>query len=189
MDKQQFLSELGRLRPGSMFLSLMGYRNEYSEVSNYSIIFHMSYQKALERSLAALQGVVPGSDYESIAKRELIDSYHKSLDKMAITPLEELEDNYTRFLDENGNYIKGIKMLTQTGELHLYGLVNSKRIIIPGNYPNKADTRRPLTVAKDKLRKLCPVSKFRQFKLSPDQVDSISVQNLSLLPPDTNTAV
>jgi hypothetical protein len=184
MNKEEFVSELGRLRPGATFLSLLGYRNEYSEVADYSIVFHMSYHKALERSLTALQGVVPGSDYESIAKRELIDSYTKSLDKMATTPIEDLEDNYTRFLDENGNYIKGVKMHTETGTLHLYGLVNHKRVIMPGMYPNKADTRRPLTVAKDKLRKLCPVNKFRQFKLTPDQVDHISVQNLSLLPPE-----
>jgi len=181
---QQFVSELGRLRPSATLLSILGYRNEYSEVADYSLVFHISYENALRRSLTALESVIPSTDYESIAKRELIDSYNKSLDKMATTPIEELEDNYTRFLDEDGNHIKGVKMHTESGTLHLYGLVNHKRVIMPGLYPKKADNRRPLTVAKDKLRKLCPVNKFRQFHITPDQVNSISVENLSLLPPE-----
>jgi hypothetical protein len=53
---------------------------------------------------------------------------------------------------------------------------------MPGLYTK--GNRRPLTVAKDKLRHLTPVGKFRQFKITPSQLDSISVENLSLLPPE-----
>lgn len=183
MNQQKFVAELSKLRPSATFLSIMGYRNEYSEVADYSLIFHMSYENALRRSLQALESVVPSSDMESVAKEELIAGFQKSLDKMAETPIEELDDNYTRFFDSDGKHIKGVKLHTATATLHLYGLVNHKRILIPGNY-SKGDNRRPLTIAKDKLRKLCPVSKFRQFRLTPDQVDRISVENLSLLAPE-----
>jgi len=181
MDQQAFVSELAKLRPSSTFLSVMGYRNEHSEVADYSIVFHMSYENALKRSILALESVVPSDDLEVQAKRELVDGYQKSLTKMALTPVEEIDDAYTRFFDENGAYIKGVKLHTETATLHLYGLLNAKRIIVPGQYP--PSNKRALTKAKDKLRKLCPVDKFRQFRLLPSQVDHLSVENLSLLPP------
>lgn len=181
MDQQAFVSELAKLRPSSTFLSLIGYRNEHSEVADYSIVFHISYENALKRSLVALETVVPADDMEARAKQDLIDSYQKSLNKMATTPMEELEDAYTHFKDENGSYIKGVKLHTATGVLHLYGLVNSKRVIMPGSYPKR--NHRELTLAKKKLAQLCPVDKFRQFKILPSNLDRISVENLSLLPP------
>jgi hypothetical protein len=181
MNQGQFVSELSKLRPAATFLSLIGYRNEASEVADYSIIFHMSYANALRRSLVALESIVPSDDLGAIAKQELQVSYQASLDKMATTPVEEIDDNYTRFFDDDGSYVKGIKLHTETNALHIYGLVNHKRVLMPGQY--KKTNRRPLTIAKDKLRKLCPVNRFRQFKITPNQVDRISVENLSLLPP------
>lgn len=183
MNQQKFVTELSKLRPSATFLSIMGYRNEHSEVADYSLIFHMSYENALKRSLLALESVVPTSDMESVAKQELVAGFQKSLDKMAETPIEALEDGYTRFFDSDGKYIKGVKLHDATDTLHLYGLVNHKRVLLPGNYPKS--NKRPLTIAKDKLRRLCPVAKFRQFRITPNQVDRISVENLSLLPPES----
>jgi hypothetical protein len=181
MERKQFVEELSKLRPSATFLSLIGYRNEHSEVADFSIVFHMSYENALKRSVAALETVVPTDTLQALAKQELIDGYTKSLTKIATTPIEELEDNYTRFFDADGSYIKGVKLHTESDTLHLYGLVNAKRILVPGQYPTR--NKRELTKAKDQLRKLCPVEKFRQFRIRPDQVDRISVENLSLLPP------
>lgn len=184
MDQQAFVSELAKLRPSSTFLSVMGYRNEHSEVADFSIVFHISYENALKRSLLALESHVPVDDLEAVAKRELMDGYQKSLTKMAVTPVEEIDDAYTRFFDENGNYIKGVKLHTATSTLHLYGLLNSKRVLVPGQY--KPSNKRALTIAKDKLRKMCPVDRFRQFKLDPNRLERISVENLVFLPLDTD---
>jgi hypothetical protein len=181
MDQKQFVAELAKLRPQATFLTLNGYRNEYSEVADYSIVFHMSYEKALKRSIVALEGVVPVDSLQALAKQELIDGYTSSLKKMAETPVEEIDDAYTRFFDTDGSYIKGVKVHTATSTLHLYGLVNLKRVLMPGHYPHR--NKRELTIAKDKLRKMCPVAKFRQFKILPSQVDRITVEKLSLLPP------
>ena len=181
MNKSQFVAELSKLRPSSTFLTLVSYRNEFSEVADYSIVFHMSYKNALERSIMTLEGVIPSDSLQTVAKSELLDGYRKSLSKMKNTSIEEIDDAYMRFFDSDGKYIKGVKMHTASGALHLYGFVVHKRVIMPGVYPVR--NKRALTQAKDKLRKLCPVDKFRQFKILPDQVDCITVENLSLLPP------
>ena len=181
MNKDQFVKELSKLRSSSTFLSLIGYRNEFSEVADFSIVFHMSYENAVRRSIDVLNGILPKDDLEALAKEDLIESLEGSLKRAIEIPPEEIDDAYTRFFDEDGRYIKGIKMHTVSGMLHLYGLVVHKRCIMPGIYP--PDNRKPLTIAKDRLRSMCPVGKFRQFKITSDKVESISVDNLSLLPP------
>lgn len=181
MDKFQFVNELSTLRPSSTFLTLAGYRNESSELADYSIVFHINYQKTVERSIKVLEGIIPTNSLQELAKKELLNSFQTSVRKAQETPVEEIDDAYTRFFDSDGSYIKGCKMHTTTGILHLYGLVVHKRIIMPGLYPQS--NRKEFTVVKDALRRQCPVSKFRQFRILPHQVERISVENLSLLPP------
>ena len=73
-------------------------------------------------------------------------------------------------------------MHKETGELHLYGFVHQKVVIEPGVY--KKVNSRHLTIEKNKLSKLVPVNKFRQFKILPDQVKKIKVDNICFLPPE-----
>jgi len=181
MNKKQFVSKLATLRPSATFLTVEGYRNEFSELADYSLIFHMSYEKALERSAAMLNGFVPTNDLEIIAKDELLASFSKSLSNIRDNG-GETDDTYSKYFDKHGNVIKGIKLHTRTNTLFLYGLVNMKRVILPGLYPTD-DTRRPLTKVKDRLRQATPVGKFRQFKMLPWTVSSIKVENLTLVPP------
>lgn len=181
MNQEQFVAELAKLRTSSTFLTLKGYRAESGEIADFNIVFHMSYKNALLRSLAVLESIVPSDALEAQAKKELTESFMTSLDKIETTPIEEIDDAYRRFTDSDGQYIKGVKLHEETNTLHLYGLVVQKKVLMPGVY--KKVNSKPLTIAKDKLRRQLPVSKFRQFKITPDQVDSVSVENLSLLPP------
>ncbi len=182
MDQTQFVAELSKLRPGSTFLTVRGYRNEASEIADYSIAFHFSYEKALERSMDLLIGLDLKTDIEKQARAELLDSFARSLAKGAGSPeLEERDPTFSYFKDDSGNYVKGVKLHDKTGTLHLYGLVVHKKVILPGIYAKK--NQRELTIAKDKLRYLTPVGKFRSFRMLPWQLDGIAVQNISLLPP------
>jgi len=180
MTNNSFINELSQLRPNSTFLVLKGYRNSYSEVSDYNIVFNVNYQNALQKSINFLQNYTPLSSLEIQAKDELIASYQKSLTKMETIPFEELEDNYLHFKDDNGDYIKGVKYHLKSDTIHLYGFVVHKKIIIPGNYPQV--NKRELTLVKDKLSKLTIVSKFRQFKIVPEQLDYIKVNKLTIFP-------
>ena len=183
MDQLQFVTELSKLRPGSTFLTVRGYRNEASEVADYSIAFHFSYENALNKSIDVLNALDLKTDLEKKARAELVDSFKRSLAKGAGSPeLEDRDPTYSYFKDNDGIYVKGVKLHAASNTLHLYGLVVHKKVLLPGFYPPK--NRRELTVAKDKLRYLTPVGKFRSFKMLPSQVDGIAVQNISLLPPE-----
>lgn len=184
MDNHQFVTELGKLRPSSTFLTVRGYRNEHSEIADYSVAFHFSYENALKKSIEKLAALDLQTDLEKRARKELLDSFNNSLARGAGSPeLEERDPTYSYFKGDDGQYIKGVKMHRDTWTLYLYGLVVHKRVLMPGFYPSK--NRRELTVAKDKLRYLTPVGKFRSFKMTPSQVDHITVENISLLPPNS----
>jgi len=183
MDNLKFVTELSKLRPGSTFLAVRGYRNEASEIADYSIAFHFSYENALKKSIETLTKLDLKGDLEKQARSELLDSFCKSLARGAGSPeLEERDPTFSYFKGDDGNYVKGVKLHMATNTLHLYGLVVHKRVLMPGLYASK--NQRPLTVAKDKLRYLTPVGKFRSFRMVPSQVDYIAVESLSLLPPE-----
>lgn len=183
MDTKDFITELSKLRTSSTFLTVSGYRNEAGEISDYSIVFHMSYENALRKSIEQVAVMDLKEPLEIQARQELIQSWTNSISTMQSTPMEALDESvYTHFKDDDGKYIKGVKVHNASGALHLYGLIVHKKTRMPGTYPAK--NRRPLTIAKDKLRHLTPVGRFRQFKITPEQVDSISVENISLLPPE-----
>ena len=183
MDNLQFVAELAKLRPASTFLAIKGYKNEASEIADYSIAFHFSYENALKKSIETLAALDLKEVLEVQARNELLNSFAMSLARGAASPeLEERDPTYSYFKDDNDNYVKGVKLHAKTDTLHLYGLVVHKKVLLPGIYASK--NRKPLTIAKDKLRYMTPVGKFRSFKMLPNQVDSISVQNISLLPPE-----
>lgn len=178
MNNDYFVSELSKIRPSSTFLALNEYKNSHGEVADYGIVFHVSYQSILERSVVELGAYIPENEIESQAKDELIKSYESSLERLKSKPQEELEDAYTHFKDDSGNYVKGIKLHKESNTLHIYGVVNTKKIIVPGTY--KEVKSKEITVAKNKLTKNLPISKWRQFKITPDQVKSIKVEKLEL---------
>lgn len=180
MNRKEFISELAKLRPAATFLTLKNYRNEFSEVSNYSLLFHMSYENALHRSIDVMSNFRPITDLQVKAKQELLESFANSLRKLEETPEEMNESAYSYFVVDGGP-VKGIKLHVASDTLHLYGLVVHKRILVPGLYP--PSNRSLFTIEKDRLRRMCPVGKFRQFKLLTDRVDSIAVENISLVAP------
>ena len=172
------IDTLSKVRPSSTFLSLRGYRSESGELADYTLAFHMSYANALRRSIDAVEAHVPCDEIEAQAKGEVLASYRASLAK--IEAGEDLTgDAYDR-ITVDGEHVKGIKYHRESGKLHLYGLLVRKATIEPGTY--KASNKRPLTVAKDRLRKLGPVSRFRQFIVDPAHVSVVVVEGQTLTP-------
>ena len=182
MNTQKFVNEIALLKPNSTFLTVKGYRNSAAEIADYSLVFNMSYTNALKRSIVTLEAMSLSNDLERQAREELLASYHKSLTRGEEETIEEREDAYQHFQNDDGSWIKGVKIHRASGELHLYGLVSQKKVRLPGIYP-KVNSR-PLTIAKHKLSSLTACGRFRQFKLTEDNVEYIAVQNMTLLPPE-----
>lgn len=168
--------EFSGLRPDSTFLALKKYRNQHGEVADYQIIFHASYENALKRSISILDSVTPDNDLESQAKAELIAAFTASLNKTE----EKVSEVYAQVYDTTGKPIKGVKVHKENGTAYIFGNLHNKIVYQPGVY--KPINKAALTIAKDNLRKLCPVHKFRQFIVKPGSCEAIKVESLTLLP-------
>ncbi len=178
MNNSDLVSIFSKIRPSATFMQLHQYKNTVGEIADYNIVFHISYNSALERSIMVLEKYHPNDDFELKAKSELIDGYQNSLSQA--NSLLEGDKHYQYFHDNTGSLIKGLKLHTKTNSLHLYGAVVNKKIITPVSYPKTSSS--PTTKAKEKLRKLTPISAFRQFKIGAGSVQKICVEKMVITP-------
>lgn len=140
------------------FCSVKNYTNEEGEVADYLINIGVNYQTAKQKDIKFLNELdvttmewnCPMVDIIK-AKQELITSLEKP--------------NEVRSQAQKDAYIhinEAIKVHTDTLELFVFGSKVKKTIVESVDYG--ADTRKPLTKAKDELRKLMKSTKYRQFK-------------------------
>jgi hypothetical protein len=177
MTVEELVNVFAKLRPNATFVSIKEYTNNYNEISNFGIVFHIDYKEVLKRS----QKIVSSYRSEDIlykeAKRLVLSSLNGRIDSYK-NPLEERDAPYVYFKDAYGKYIKGIKAHQETGDLYMFGLLVSKEILVPANY--KQTNSSSLTLAKEKIERITPVSKFRQFKLIPRSYKEITIENITI---------
>lgn len=177
---------LGELKKNSTFLTIHGYKNNFGEVADFSIVFNVNYINALLNSKQLLQNHkvykkhTYGKSFDinqlQAAKAEILASIEASL--KGKNPAATSAAAYSRVENEYGSLVPGIKLHDREDILHLFGMKVHKRVIIPGIYPK--DNRLPTTVAKDELRELLPIGKFVQFKLFPGRFTKLVICNLSI---------
>jgi hypothetical protein len=153
---------LAKSPTGVSFVSIKGYTNSYGEVSNNLVNVGASLTSAKYSDIETLQSLdVTALNGDSIllekARVELINSF--------IAPNENRSNGQ---IDAYTIIAKGIKVHNQSGEIYVFGLRNSKSVLAEGIYP--IVNSRPLTIAKNSLKKNLKSSKFTQFKLSATSV-------------------
>lgn len=142
---------------GVSFCSIKNYTNQEGEVSDYVFNIGVSYEKAKEKDIQFLNDLdVTTMEWQSAmvdiikAKQDLISS----LEAPSKARSEGQKDAYTHINS-------GLKVHNDTGELYVFGMKVSKKVKEAVDYG--ADTRKPLTKAKDEIRKMMKSTKYRQF--------------------------
>lgn len=144
------INSIQNIKKCSTFMTIKGYKNKIGEVADYSIVFNISYKTSLERSIKKLQAFNPTSNEEIQAKTALLQSFQNSLKNITNTPSVKV----------NGNTI------------HVFGRVVHKKVISSANKSKQIST-------KERLRNMCDVSKFRQFKIN-NNLEHIAVDNIKI---------
>jgi len=168
---------LNQIRPGATFMSVMGYENNYHEVSDFGIVFHVSYRRAVERALRIVTLHVPQDEIERRARLELMSSFEMTL-AAGHNPLATSAHVYEPIVDGNDRLIRGVKWFNGGREVHLWGFLVHKRIISLGEYPE--ENWGVLRSAKWRLKERAGLNRFRQFKLVEGRFDHIGVEGLTL---------
>lgn len=186
LDKIPALLEFANLRSNAMFLAIHGYKNNFQELSDFSVLFHVDYKAAIRKSVQIISAYRPKpSDWKDrvytrqdllLAKEELLDSYRHSLTDY--NPYYTCHGVYALISGPDGKVIPGIKLHIKDNVLHLHGYRVHKRIHVAGIYPDRNSLA--ITIAKNFLRGLTPVSAWRQWRLSPGKFQTITVGKLSI---------
>lgn len=161
------------------FASFVYQSKSTGEIARYTIQLGFSYRNCLEKSkldleieLANLHGL------DKQAADELLNSFAASLNGT--------QENYTKehvyedVTDSSGKTVQGIKRNINDNTLQVFGLLHSKVQIAPPTIEDKPVKSRPLTIAKNKLRKDLPVGKFREFALENLNVVKLNGETLEL---------
>ena len=169
----EFFKTLAQTPPG--FASFTYTTKGTGETARYNVQLGFDYHKAVERSLVDLECI----DLQALAKDKGMDfalvaqaasEVRASLEKtIAAHARGEQNEDYTKA----GQYISlfnGLNVNKTDNSLQLFGLVQSKVSLVPGIH--KEVKSAPLTLAKNAIRKLLSVGKFREFALDPGVVHS-----------------
>ena len=144
---------------GVSFVSIRNYTNKSNEVSNNLVNVGASYQNAKAKDIETLENLNT-KEHTFKSSPELIEEARKELIAAFISPDETRSNGqkeaYTQILP-------GVKVHNETGVLYIYGYRESKTVITEGIY--KEVKSKPLTIAKNELRKLLRTGKFTQYAL------------------------
>ena len=154
--------------PACRFASITYRAKETGELARHTLFLGVNVERAYRRDLALykrkvgkLQGI------ESIACGELIDSLTESL---------------TVGIGNNSAYTckgvyhpiaPGIKRHKESGDVYLNGFSIGKKVLQAGVYKDVKSSDK--TLAKNKLRKIGKLGRFRQFIIKPDNVKRVHV--------------
>jgi hypothetical protein len=174
LNKQELINTFAKLQPGSTFVSVREYKNNYNELSNFGLVFHIDYTAALKRS----RNIIANYNAQDVLHREAKTQLLSSLDNRLanIIPIEDRDEPYTHFRDADGNVIKGIKAHEGLDRLYLFGFLVHKRVLVAGEYKDVNSGN--LTLAKREIEKSTPIYRFRQFTLLPKSYREIAIEKL-----------
>ena len=135
------------------------------EVSKFSVALHVNKNRLAMESLEIAKSIKVNGEIEEKAKTEIIKSLENTLAKGVGN-----NSNYTR----KGSYStdKGIRS-NDNGNLEINCLQLSRKVISEGE--RKTVNSRPLTIAKNAIRKVLPYSRLRSFTIDPLKFSRVAI--------------
>src|ERR1035441_2544994 len=153
------------------FASLTYLTKSTKELSRYTVNLGFSYHNLVVKSVAELKEIVEyhqlQNDWTALqfeAANEVTESLNKTL---AAHAEGKQNEDYTK-KDTYVPLVNGLSLNTVDNTIQLFGLLNTKTVLVEGVY--KKVNSAPLTIEKNKVRRMLSVSDFREFALDLSQV-------------------
>jgi len=148
------------------------------EVARYTLQLGFSYRNILHKSIIDLEVERQiMTDLPRQAADEILASLNASL---AGTQSKYTKKDIYEDYKVDGKTIQGIKVNKNDGSLKIFGLVTSKVQISPEVTPHKKYNSAPLTVEKNRITKMLPIGRFREFALDNLAIAKLNGETLVL---------
>lgn len=151
-------SALNKSLTNVTFCSVKGYVNDEGEKADYLINIGVNYQTAKQKDIKFLTELDITSREWNCPMVDILKAQTELLNSL-------INPSQARSQAQKDAYIhinEALKVHTETLELFVFGSKVKKTIVEAVDYGT--DTRKPLTKAKDELRKLMKSTQYRQFK-------------------------
>lgn len=184
--RQLVLSAIAKTVKGTTFVGIREYENSQGEISNQTLLVGITYENVLKHDFDALKDKQAElfAELEKTYKPDVIkkayENVYNSLEKRlsdeetkeklraqgdrTITASDAQIDAYTHIA-------KGVKVHKETEQIHVFGLVVRKTVLLPIEY--KTVNSRELTIVQNKIKKLC---EFKQEKYKTFIFDKANVK-------------
>lgn len=154
MKTENIVKFISKASKSSTFVAIKNYTTKKGKVSDYVINFNSDYKSAVEKSVIELFKFVPETEEQKVAKEELMSTLRRAIDS-----------NTLNSVTVNGKEVKGLKK-SKSGKLFITGFL-LKQDMSP-------------KTEKEKIFATLPISKFRQFEISPQKMKQIVIQGKGL---------
>jgi hypothetical protein len=149
---------------GVQFASLTYRTKATDELARYTLLLGASVENAYAGDLQKVEDALPTltDSLDVQAATEIINSLRQSLDKGIGN-----NDAYTLQGVYASTGIPGVFINTNDNALHLRNVFVQSKVVLQEGKPRKPVNSKPLTIAKDKLKKMLGLrsNKLRQFAL------------------------
>lgn len=180
--KKYCISVLEKVDPGSTFLSVREYKNNFGEISNFSVVFHVNYLNAIKKAKRVVENLkfIKNQDFSKNdfvkAQEELLASFDRSL--TGYNPDYTCHGVYEPICGADGRPLQGVRLHLEQGVVHINALRIRKSVLIEGVYPKVNSA--PKTIAKRFIKSQTPLKNWVQFKLVPKRFKEINVAKQQL---------
>jgi hypothetical protein len=168
---KEFAEYLNSIK-GCRFVGIKGYTNNNGEVSDILINLGASYVNAKEKDIEYLR-TLDVTKMDTTIDAETLETARVELLNSLIKPSETRSEAQT---DTYLNINQALKIHKESLAIFVYGYCENKRVITEGEY--KEVKSRPLTIAKNFIKKNMRTGKFRQYKL--DEITMLKVGGLTI---------
>lgn len=168
---------------GVGFASLL-YRSKSDEsLARYTVNLGFKYINLLEKSISELQAKIDNYEFATEIEKQAAGEVMASLQKSLISHQNgQQNEDYTKKgqYTSLGNGLSIHENPDGKTSLQLFGLVQSKKVIEQG-LPKKQVNSKPITVAKNAIKKNLSISKFREFALDIGNIQMVKVDGQTLI--------
>ena len=153
-----------------------------NSLARYTVILGAKYTNLLDKSKTALEIEMQTMDSAlHPAAQAVMDSLNKSIEAHS---KGEQNSDYTK----KDQYIplgNGININSNDASIQVFGLIHSKVVIEAGN-EKKPVKSSPMTIAKNTVRRMLPISKFREFAFDIGNIHAVKVSGDTLVIVDSS---
>lgn len=150
------------------FFGVRNYENKQGEISNYVVNVKVNYDNLKEKDIDICENFKPKTQIEVDAKDDLMEAF--------INPKQSTKNRSNAQIDAYVYIADGIKLHKESLDLFFVGHRVNKKVLVKGIYPIVKS--RPLTIAKNKIRKLFSTSNYRSFKIGNiEDIKDFKIEN------------